>query len=176
MRPGEMPDIRMGGARLKLAAAVLVLSFVLAGCAAGEDGTGSGGDAGTTVAVEETTSYNAQEETTSLKEGRNASRPPHTTLSHGGREVRGILGSYCTATACFDAALLPVKPKQRALTVPSGSEMVLRYGGRRSPDTVKADAYTLNKKRYPVWSSRRSLEVHGSGAKRTIPAELPPEE
>jgi hypothetical protein len=60
--------------------------------------------------------------------------------------------------------------------VPSGSEMVFRYGGRKSPDTVKADAYTLNKKRYPVWSSRRSLEVHGSGAERTIRAELPPEE
>jgi len=41
---------------------------------------------------------------------------------------------------------------------------------------MKADAYTLNKKRYPVWSSRRSLKVHGSGVERTIPAELPPGE
>jgi hypothetical protein len=166
----------MGGATLKLAAVVVMLVLVLAGCAAREGGTGSGSDAGPTSAEEETTSYKTQEETTSLEEGRIASRPPHTTLSHGGREVRGILGSYCTATACYDVALLPVSPKQKALIVPSGSEMVFRYGGRSSPDTVKADAYTLNKKRYPAWSSRRSLEGHGSGAERTIHVELPPEE
>jgi hypothetical protein len=54
--------------------------------------------------------------------------------------------------------------------------MVFRYGGQRSPDTVKADAFTLNKKGYQVWSSRRSLKAHGSGVERTIPAELPPGE
>jgi len=71
---------------------------------------------------------------------------------------------------------MPVSPKQQTLTVPSGSEIVFRYGGQRSPDKVKADAFTLNKKRYQVWSSRRSLKVHGSGVERTIPAELPPGE
>jgi hypothetical protein len=60
--------------------------------------------------------------------------------------------------------------------VPSGSEMVFRYGEQRSPDRVKADAFTLNKKGYPVWPSRRSLKVHGSGLERTIPAEVPPGE
>jgi len=54
--------------------------------------------------------------------------------------------------------------------------MVFRYGGQRSPNTVKAGAYKLNKKGYQVWTSHRSLKAHGSGVERTIPAELPPGE
>jgi hypothetical protein len=153
----------------------LVLVLLLAGCAAGQ------GDAGQTVSeettangAEETTLYN--EETTVLQGGDNSRRPPDSTLSYGGQEVRGKLGSYCTSTACFDVALMSVSPKQQTLTVPSGSEMVFRYGEQRSPDKVKADAFTLNKKGYQVWSSRRSLKAHGSGVERTIPAELPPGE
>jgi hypothetical protein len=153
----------------------LVLVLVLAGCAAGQ------GEAGRTPAeettangTEETTAY--KEETTVQKRAGDLDRPPDSTLSYGGQVVRGSLGSYCTSTACFDVALMPVSPKQGTLSVPSGSEMVFRYGGQRSPDTVKADAFTLNKKGYQVWSSRRSLKAHGSGVERTIPAELPPGE
>ena len=147
----------------------LMLVLVLAGCAAGQ------GSAGPTTTGEETTAHSA-EETTVLKEEGNLRRPPDSTLSYDGQEVRGRLGSYCTSTACFDVALTPVSPKQGTLTVPSGSEMVFRYGEQRSPDRVRADAYTLNKKGYQVWSSRRSLKVQGSGVERTIPAELPPGE
>ncbi len=151
----------------------LVLVLLLAGCAAGQGGAGQTPAEETTARhAEETTAY--KEETTVLQGGGNSRRPPESTLSHGGQEVRGELGSYCTSTACFDVALTPVSPKQGTLTVPSGSEMVFRYGEQRSPDKVKADAFTLNKKGYQVWSSRRSLKVHGSGVERTIPAELPP--
>ena len=101
MRSGEMPSIRMGDARLKLATAVLVLSFMLAGCAPGEVGTGSEGDAGPTGAEEETT-VNGSEETTVYKEETTVlagpggiPEPPDSTLSYGGREVKGTLGSYC---------------------------------------------------------------------------------
>ena len=73
---------------------LLVLSFVLAGCAAGEVGTGSEGDAGTTVAEEETT-VNGSEETTVLAGQGGIPEPPDSTLSYGGREVKGQLGSYC---------------------------------------------------------------------------------
>ncbi len=116
------------------------------------------------------------EETTVQKGAGDLKRPPNSTLSHGGREVKGLLGSYCWGNKCVDMALLPVSPNQQTLTVPSGSELVFRYGGQRSPGRVKANAFTLNKKGYPVWSSRRSLKVHGSGVERTIPAEVPPEE
>jgi len=130
----------------------------------------------TTRAPETTEETTHLEETTALQGEGDLRRPPDSTLSYGRQEVRGRLGSYCTSTTCFDVALMPVTPKQQTLTVPSGSEMVFRYGEQRSPDRVKADAYTLNKKGYQVWSSRRSLKVHGSGVERTIPAELPPGE
>jgi hypothetical protein len=128
----------------------------------------------TSTYEEETTAY--REETTVQDGAGDLKRPPNSTLSYGGREVKGLLGSYCWGNKCVDMALLPVSPNQQTLTVPSGSELVFRYGGQRSPGTVKADAFTLNKKGYPVWSSRRSLKVHGSGVERTIPAEVPPEE
>jgi hypothetical protein len=153
----------------------LVLVLLLAGCAAGQGGAGRTlAEETTAIGTEETTA--SKEETTVLKGGGNSRRPPESTLSYGGQEVRGRLGSYCTSTACFDVALTPVSPKQGTLTVPSGSDMVFRYGGQRSPDTVKADAFTLNKKGYQVWSSRRSLKAQGSGVERTITAELPPGE
>jgi hypothetical protein len=153
----------------------LVLVLLLAGCAAGPGNAGRTPAEETTAnGTEETTAY--KEETTVQKKAGDLNRPPDSTLSYGGQEVRGELGSYCTATACFDVAAMPVSPKQGTLTVPSGSEMVFRYGEQSSPDTVKADAFTLNKKGYQVWSSRRSLKVHGSGDERTIPAELPPGE
>jgi hypothetical protein len=128
----------------------------------------------TSTYEEETTAY--KEETTVQEGAGDLKRPPNSTLSYGGREVKGLLGSYCWGIKCVDMALLPVSPNQQTLTVPSGSEMVFRYGGQRSPGRVKADAFTLNKQRYPVWSSRRSLKVHGSGVERTIPAEVPPGE
>src|SRR5215216_2640336 len=146
---------------------VVVLVLVLAACAAGQ------GSAGPTIA-EETTSHNA-EETTVLQGGGDLRRPPESTLSYGGREVTGSLGSYCwsygSSGVCADTAGEP-PPKQKTLTVPSGSEMVFRYGGQRSPKTVEIRASPLGKKGGP----HRSLKAHGSGVERTIPAELPPAE
>jgi hypothetical protein len=81
----------------------LVLVLVLAGCAAGQ------GDAGRTLA-EETTARHAEEETTAQKGEDDLRRPPDSTLSYGGREVRGRLGSYCWSyrgtDGCFDVALV----------------------------------------------------------------------
>ena len=115
---------------------VVVLVLVLAACAAGQ------GSAGPTIA-EETTSHNA-EETTVLQGGGDLRRPPESTLSYGGREVTGSLGSYCwsygSSGVCADTAGQP-PPKRKTLTVPSGSEMVFRYGRRSSPNTVEATAY-----------------------------------
>jgi hypothetical protein len=146
---------------------VVVLVLVLAACAAGQ------GSAGPTIA-EETTSHNA-EETTVLQGGGDLRRPPESTLFYGGREVTGSLGSYCwsygSSGVCADTAGQP-PPKRKTLTVPSGSEMVFRYGGQRSPDMVKARAYPFNKKS----GENGSLKVHGSGVERTIPATLPPGE
>jgi len=147
----------------------LVLALVLAGCAAGR------GDGPSTVAEEETTAPHA-EETTALQEGGNLPRPPDSTLSYGGREVKGRFGSYCTPTICVDKAMPSVSPKQGTLSVPSGSEMVFRYGGQRPPTTVEITAYTLNKRGYPVGSFHRSLKAQCSGAERAIPVELPPGE
>lgn len=187
MRPGEMPGIRMGGARLKLATAVLVLSFVLAGCAAGEDGTGSEGRAGPTVAEEETT-VNGSEETTVYKEETTVlagpggiPEPPDSTLSYGGREAKGTLGSYCwssnTISGCADAAWPLIPSKQKTLSVPPGSEMVFRYGGQSPPKTVEARGYTLDKLRKTgMYRPDHPLKAHGSGVQRTIPAKLPPGE
>ena len=155
----------------------LVLVLLVVGCAAGE------GDAGSTVAEEETTSYKA-EETTALKGG-DLRRPPDSTLSFGGREVRGRLGSYCWSyrgtMGCSDVAGIPLPHEPQTLTVPSGSEMVFRYGGQRSPKKVEAGALPLGKKGGWILNKRgriihHSLKAHGSGVERTIPAELPPRE
>ena len=120
----------------------VVLVFVLAGCAAGE-----GDGAGSTTTQEETTAY--KEETTDLQGGGDLRRPPDSTLSYGGREVKGTLGSYCwssgSAGECADAAWPVIPSKRKTLTVPSDSEMVFCYGGQSPPKTVKAGAYPLNK-------------------------------
>ena len=64
----------------------LALVLLLAGCAAGRgDGAGS-------TTTEETTAY--KDETTVLTAG-DFPRPPKSTLSYGGREVKGALGTYC---------------------------------------------------------------------------------
>ena len=72
-------------------------------------------------------------------------------------------------------------PKRKTLTVPSGSEMVFRYGRHRSPDKViafvspplESSPDTASATALPFDSA---LKVYGSGVKRTIPAELPPGE
>jgi len=167
----------------------LVLGFLLAGCAAGKGGAGS------TTTQEETTAY--KEETTVLEAEDNLPRPPDSTLSYGGREVKGTLGTYCWTSGrtgvCADAPLI-FPPRKKTLTVPSGSEMVFRYGRQRSPDTVNAGAVPLDKKGQPrppsshkkgqprpltprpprpLTSGPPPLEAHGSGVERTIPVELP---
>ncbi len=64
---------------------MLVLALLVAGCAAGrDDGAGS-------APTQEEPTANATEETTVLA----IPEPPDSTLTHGGREVRGMLGSYC---------------------------------------------------------------------------------
>src|SRR5215208_1238326 len=151
----------------------LVLGFLLAGCAAGKGGAGS------TTTQEETTAY--KEETTVLEAEDNLPRPPDSTLSYGGREVKGTLGTYCWTSGrtgvCADAPLI-FPPRKKTLTVPSGSEMVFRYGRQRSPDTVNVGAVPLDKKGQPrpprpLTSGPPPLEAHGSGVERTIPVELP---
>jgi hypothetical protein len=174
----------MRGAPLKLAA-LAMLVLVLAGCAARESGTGSGGDAGTTVAEEETT-VNGSEETTVYKEETTVllggiPEPPDSTLSYGGREVKGTLGSYCwsskNVSGCADTAWPLIPSKQKTLSVPPGSEMVFRYGGHTSPNTVEVRAYSLKKlQKTGTMHPDRSLKAHGPGVQRTIPAELSPGE
>ena len=105
----------------------LVLVLVLAGCAAGR------GDGGSTIAKEETTARSAGEETTVLGGVGGRVRPPDSTLSYGGQEVKGAVGSYCwsrgSSGLCADTA--GVWPgRKRTLTVPSGSEVVFHFGGR----------------------------------------------
>jgi len=65
--------------------------------------------------------------------------------------------------------------------VPSGSEMVFRYGGQRAPKTVgHIHASALGKKGASTASAdpnlSRRIKAHGSGVERTIPAELSPGE
>src|SRR5215213_4696513 len=143
----------------------LVLVLLGAGCAAGEGGAGRTPAEETTAnGTEETTAY--KEETTVLQGAGNLPRPPKSTLFYGGREVKGELGSYCWSGACVDVASAPSAPpgsNQRPLSIPSGYKMLFHFGGRRPPDTVQADAYKLNKKGNPVWSSPRSLTTQGLG-------------
>jgi hypothetical protein len=135
-----------------------------------------------TQATETTEETTALEETTGLQEttalqGGGIAQPPDSTLSYGGQEVKGTLGSYCWGNACADMAY-PVQPPKQKLTVPSGSEMVFRYGGQSSPDTVKVRAFPLNKQGTSTSSanSSRALKAQGPGVERTIPVELPPRE
>jgi hypothetical protein len=162
----------------------LVFVLLLAGCAAGQ------GDAGRTFAEEETTA-NGTEETTAYKEETTVlagverfPRPPDSTLSYGGQEVKGTLGSYCWFSGnlggCADTFRVLVPSKQKTLTVPSGSEMVFHFGGQDSAYKVEgATAYpinTIDKWGVKPRSSHRALKAHGSGIERAIPAELPPGE
>ena len=158
----------------------LVLALLVAGCAAGKgDGPGSAPtqEEPTANNTEETTIL--QEETTVLGLG---PEPPDSTLSYGGRDVEGTLGSYCWSSGassesmatCVDSIGPPIGGKQETLTVPTGSEMVFRYGGQSPPKRVEAGAYSLNKlkKAGGVVRLDRNLKAHGSGVQRTILAEL----
>jgi hypothetical protein len=163
---------------------MLVLVLLLAGCAAGQ------GNAGRTPAEEETTANGTEEttvykeETTVLRAQRNPPQPPDSTLSYGGREVKGTLGSYCwfsgNSGGCADTFRVLVPSKERTLSVPSGSEMVFHFGGQSSAYKVKgATAYpinTINKWGVKPGSSHRALKAHGSGIERAISAELLPGE
>jgi hypothetical protein len=160
----------------------LVLTILVAGCAAGrDDGAGSAPtqEEPTANATEETTVY--IEETTVPVGVEGIPEPPDSTLSYGGREVRGTLGSYCWSSSgsfeCADSFGPPLGAKQETLAVPPDSEMVFRYGGQNPPKTVEAGAYSLDKlKKAGVVRPERSLKAHGMGVQRTIPAELPPGE
>jgi hypothetical protein len=128
----------------------LVLVLLLAGCAAGKgDGAGSATTQGETTANGTEVTTVSIEETTVLKEEGDLRRPPDSTLSYGGREVKGTLGTYCWTSGrtgvCADAPFI-FPPRKKTLTVPSGSEIVFRYGRQRSPDTVNAGAVPLDKK------------------------------
>ena len=94
--------------------------------------------------------------------------------------MRGSLGSYCWGDTCADMAY-PVRPPKQTLTVPSGSEMVFRFGGQESPDKLKISATPLDKYGKSATASAdsnlsRSLKALGSGVERTIPVEFPPRE
>ena len=156
----------------------LVMALILAGCAAGrDDGAGS-------APTQEEPTANGIEESTVLKEETTVlaiPEPPDSTLTHGGQEVKGTLGSYCWSSGnsfvCANSTGPPMGGKQETLTVPPASEMVFRYGGQDPPKTVEAGAYSLNKlKKAGVVRPDRSLKVQGSGVQRTIPAKLPPGE
>ena len=156
----------------------LVLVVFLAGCAAER-----GDNAGSAPTQVEPTA-NGTEETTVLQEETTVlanPEPPDSTLSYGGREIKGALGSYCWSSGatfvCADSMGPPMGSKQEMLTVPPDSEMVFRYGGQDPPKTVEAGAHSLNKlKKAGVVRPDRSLEAQGSGVQRTIPAKLPPGE
>jgi hypothetical protein len=132
-----------------------------------------------TTALEQTT---ALEETTGLQGEGNFPRPPDSTLSYGGREVKGLLGSYCwfsgKSGVCADSFFI-VPSRTKTLTVPSGSEMVFRYGGQTPPKKVGAAAYPLSKNgtstASPDLNRSHSLKAHGSGVERTIPVEELPQ-
>ena len=152
----------------------LVLALLLVGCAAGQGGAGR-------TPAEETTAHNAgKEESTLLRGEGNLPRPPDSTLSYGGQEVKGVLGSHCWGNMCADSVFI-VPPHKKTLTVPSGSEVVFRYGGQDSAYKVAgARAYPLSKNGTSTASAdsnrSRSLKTYGSGVERTIPVELPPGE
>ena len=159
----------------------LVLVLVLAGCAAGQgDGAGQTPAEETTAnGTEETTVY--KEETTVLAGPGGIPEPPDSTLSYGGREVKGTLGSYCWSSnnlsGCADAAWPLIPSKQKTQSVPPGSEMVFRYGGQSPPKTVEVRAYALKKlQKTGTMHPDSTLKAHGSGVQRIIPAGLHPGE
>jgi hypothetical protein len=153
----------------------LVLAVLLAGCAA-ERGDGAG-----SAPTQENTTVNATEETTNYTEETTVlafPEPPDSTLSYGGREVKGTPGSFCwfsgDLSGCGDASWPIIPSKQKTLTVPTGSEIVFRYGGHSPPEMGKVGAYSLKKlQETGTMRSDRTLKAHGSGVQRTIPANLP---
>jgi hypothetical protein len=158
----------------------LALALLLAGCAAGQGSAGrSIAEETTANGTEETTVY--KEETTTLTGEGGFPQPPDSTLSYGGQEVKGTLGSYVWTAgdvgSSADASWPLIPSKQKMLTVPSDSEMVFRYGGQSPPKTVGAGAYLLNKlQKTGTMRPDHSLKAQGSGVQRTISAELPPGE
>jgi hypothetical protein len=163
----------------------LMLVLFLAGCAAGQgDGAGS-----ITTGKEIATHSAADEETTALTGYGGIPRPPESTLSYGGQEVKASLGTYCWASGasasagsaisgCVDYFDIPIPPEQRSLAVPSRSQMVFRYGGQSLPNMEEVKVYPRNKlqkKRHmeDLQYPHRLLQAHGSGVERTIPAKLP---
>ena len=150
----------------------LVLVLLLAGCAAGEGGAGESG-AGSITTEEETTAY--KQETTVLGGG-NLPRPPDSTLSYGGREVKGALGSYCWGDGgthvCGDGPFI-TPPRKKMLSVPSDSEMVFRYGGQRAPDKVEVEANSLKwLQKTAVVSSRQHSEGPRFGSRKDYPCSV----
>ena len=157
----------------------LVLVLLLAGCAV-ERGDGAG-----SATTQEEPTANGTEETTVLQEETTVlglgPEPPDSTLSYGGQEVNGTPGSFCWFSenigACGDASWPVIPSKQKTLSVPPDSEMVFRYGGQSPPKMEEVGAYSLKKlQKTGTFRPDRTLEAHGSGVQRTVPAELPPEE
>jgi hypothetical protein len=173
---------------MKVLLTLVLVVLLLAGCAAGK------GDGAASATTKEETTANGTEETTILTGEVGLPRPPDSTLSYGGQEVKGTLGSYCWFSGgsgvCADAPWPLIPSKQKMLTVPSGSEMVFRYGGQSSPKTVEVTAYPLNQLHRSLKAPgsgvqttprvvnppHRSLKAHGSGVQRIVPAELSPGE
>jgi hypothetical protein len=119
------------------------------------------------------------EETTALQESSGWPGPPEITLSYGRREVTGaISASSCWGGLCSDG-LPTVPPPKKALSVPSGSEMVLHYGRQRPPNKLSVRASKLLGRVDASGGGlgrHYSLKARGSGVVRTIPVELPPGE
>jgi hypothetical protein len=186
-----MPRLSFALTIAALVGAIVVLSafalhaLFVSGSANDKVSEPTGKIAQATVTTEETTTYKeettALEETTVLTEEGDLPRPPDSTLSYGGQEVIGTLGSYCwmsgSSSVCADSIWPLIPSKQKTLTVPSDSEMVFRYGGQSPPKTVEVAAYQLKKlQETSTYRPDYSPKAQGSGVQRSIPAELPPEE
>jgi hypothetical protein len=131
-----------------------------------------------------TASVMPTEEPTTLEDTTASLGPPETTLAYGGREVRSSAApSFCWSSAsggmCADG-LPSAPPRNKTLYVPAGSKIVFHYESQSPPNKVTAQAAPPNKDKNDPYrltqGHSRPLEVHGSGVKRTIPAELPPRE
>jgi hypothetical protein len=117
------------------------------------------------------------EETTSLEDY--LSSPPKSTLSYGGEVARSpASASYCWGGGCADG-VWTVPPRKQTLYVPSGAEMVFRFGGQGPPNKVSASATELLGRvdtNGGGLGRAYSLKASGSGVKRVIRARLPPDE
>jgi hypothetical protein len=168
---------------VKALVTLVLVGLLVAGCA-GESGDGAG-----PTTTQEKTTANSTEETTVYEEETTVlvfPEPPDSTLSYGGRKIKGTLGTYCWSSSasseypsgCADSFGPPIAGKQQTLTVPPDSGLVFRYGGQNPPKSVEAGAYSLKKlmKAGGVVRTDRTLKTQGSGVQRTIPAELSPGE